>query len=277
MKTLSLLSILLLFFNSAFTQMSCCAGTATEKFARLASNKSFVRLHDNPVPFTSQHADGHAITFTTPDGKDGYGWEVISPNRSDNYLFIFHEWWGLNDYIKKEAEKLSADLKINVIAIDLYDKQLASTAAEASKLVQSVKTDRAMAIIHGAYNYVDKNAKVFTLGWCFGGAWSLQAAIEGGKQVKGCILYYGMPEDNVNRLKMLDCAVMGFFANKDNGITPEMVDEFLDNMQKADRKLYVYRYDAVHAFANPSNPSYNKAATEDAYKKMVEFISERKE
>jgi carboxymethylenebutenolidase len=31
----------------------------------------------------------------------------------------------------------------------------------------------------------------------------------------------------------------------------------------------------VHAFANPSNPKYNKEATEDAYSKAIPFIKER--
>lgn len=277
MKRISYFVAFILFFNISYSQnaMNCCVGSATEKFASLASNKSFVDVHDDPLPFTGEQADGHAISFKTPDGKEGYGWEIISPARSDNYLFVFHEWWGLNDYIKQEAEKLSKDLKINVIAIDLYDKRMASTAEEASKLVRSVNTDRAMSIIHGAYDYVGKNAKVFTIGWCFGGAWSLQAATEGGNQVKGCVMFYGMPEDNVDRLRKLNCDVIGFFANKDQGITPAVVDEFLKNMQAAGKKLYVYRYDAVHAFANPSNPNYDKAATEDAYKKLIAFIRER--
>ena len=46
-------------------------------------------------------------------------------------------------------------------------------------------------------------------------------------------------------------------------------------MQKAGKKLVVYQYEANHGFANPSNPIYDKAATEDAYAKEVAFIKER--
>jgi carboxymethylenebutenolidase len=259
----------------AQTTITCCAPNATEKFALLASEKSFIMEHENPLPFTYSSARGHDITYKTTDGTDAHAWEIKADKNTDYYLFVIHEWWGLNDYIKQECEKLSDELGINVIALDLYDNKVATTREDAVKYVQAVKTDRSLAIIKGTYNYVGANAKVFTLGWCFGGGWSLQTAIEGGKQAVGCIMYYGMPEQDVERLKKLNCDVIGFFANKDGHITPQVVDRFKENMQKAGKQLSVYQYDADHAFANPSNPVYNKAATEDAYAKEIAFVKER--
>lgn len=32
--------------------------------------------------------------------------EVKAAKKTPYYLFVVHEWWGLNDYIKQEAEKL---------------------------------------------------------------------------------------------------------------------------------------------------------------------------
>lgn len=279
MAKFTLFFVMLFSFSVVSAQKAapCCMSSSTDKFAMLASNGDFMDLHKSPLPYTGPEQEGHEIEFPSTDGQKAYGWEVISPHRSNFYLFVFHEWWGLNDYIKNECERLSNELKINVIAIDLYDKKTTDSPEEASKLVQSVKTPRAVAIIRGAYNYVGKSAQVFTLGWCFGGGWSLQAAIEGGQQAKGCVMYYGMPEEDVNRLKKLDCDVIGFFGNKDQGITPAMVDRFVNDMQEAGKKLYVYRYDAVHAFANPSNPNFDRTATADAHDKMVKFIEKRME
>ncbi len=116
---------------------------------------------------------------------------------------------------------------------------------------------------------------MFTIGWCFGGGWSLQTALIGGKQVLGCVMFYGMPETDVNKLKTLNCDVIGFFAEKDGWITPKVVDTFKDNMKVAGKKVSTFEYDAEHAFANPSNPHYNKEATTDAYSKAIPFIKER--
>jgi carboxymethylenebutenolidase len=110
------------------------------------------------------------------------------------------------------------------------------------------------------------------VGWCFGGGWSLQTTIMAGKQGAGCVMYYGRPETNMDRLKEINTDVIGFFGNKDQGIPPQAVDAFEKNMKEAGKNLQVYRYDAGHGFANPSNPSYDKAATEDAHAKTIAFL-----
>jgi carboxymethylenebutenolidase len=270
--------VLIICCTSIFAQKKtalCCSPVATDRFAALGNDKDFVTSHDAPLPFHYHSDKGTDITFKTADGTDAHAWMVKASKATDYYLFVIHEWWGLNDYIKQESEKLGNDLGVNVIALDMYDNKVASTSDDAVKLMQSLKPERAFNIINGAYAYAGNKAKVFTIGWCFGGGWSLQTAIAGGSNVLGCIMYYGMPETDVNKLKTLHCDVIGFFANKDGYITPKVVDEFKGNMKAADKKLTVYQYDADHAFANPSNPHFDKEATTDAYAKTVAFIKER--
>jgi carboxymethylenebutenolidase len=277
MKCVAICFAILVCFTTATaqTKMSCCAPTATEKFASTAADKSFMLFHLNPKPFVYRSSRGHDITYKAGDGTDAHGWEVKAKDKTDFYIFVFHEWWGLNDYIKQESETLANDLDINVVAIDLYDNKVAATKEDASKYTQTVTTERATTIIRGAYNYVGSAAKVFTIGWCFGGGWSLQAAIDGGKQVQGCIMYYGQPEKDVERLKTLNGDVLGFFGTKDKWLNPQVVDEFKTNLHNAGKKFNIYEYEADHAFANPSNPVYDKVATADAYDKVLTFIKLR--
>jgi carboxymethylenebutenolidase len=260
---------------SAQNISSCCAIDATESFARNVADKKFVMSHDEPVPFHYQSENGKDINFPAADGKDAHGWAVMAEKPTNYYIFVIHEWWGLNDYIKQETEKLSRDLGVNAIALDLYDNKLATTQEEAGKLMQSVSKERSENIIKAAFSKVGTNVKVFTIGWCFGGGWSLQTTLIGGKQSAGCIMYYGQPEKSVDRLKTLNCDVLGFFGNLDQWPSPQVVDEFAANMEKAGKKLILKRYEATHAFANPSNPKYNKEATEDAYKNVLSFVKER--
>jgi carboxymethylenebutenolidase len=277
MKKITNLFLLLFVYAAANAQtsMNCCSPTATEEFASFASNKTFIMSHEEPIPFVFESERGNDINYKTTDGTDAHAWEIKAKKSTPYYLFVIHEYWGLNDYIKQESEKLSDDLDVNVIALDLYDGKVATTREDAGKYMQSVKTDRAMAIIKGAYAYVGNTAKVFTIGWCFGGGWSLQASLAGDKQAVGCIMYYGMPEKDVNRLKTLNCDVIGFFANKDKWITPPVVSQFETDMKTAGKKLTIYQYDADHAFANPSNPVYDKIATADAYTKTLAFVKAR--
>ena len=277
MKKLLLIPALLLtmFYAQAQEKINCCSPSATEEYALNALNKNFVMQHDDPLPFTYHSIKGKDISYPTADGKAAHAFEIKADKQTPYYLFVIHEWYGLNDYIKQEAENLANELGMNVIALDLYDNKVAANRDDAAKYMQTVTTDRAMDIIHGAYKYVGGNAKVFTVGWCFGGGWSLQTAIEGGNQVKGCVMYYGQPEKDVERLKKIRCDIIGFFGNQDHFPSPEMVDQFLQTATKANVKIYVNRYEANHGFANPSNPSFNKEAKEDAHKKMIAFIRER--
>ena len=205
-------------------------------YARNAVDKKFIASHDAPLPFHYNSANGQDIHFPAADGKEAHGWEVKSAKPSNYYIFVFHEWWGLNDYIKQVTEKLSSDLGINAIAVDLYDGKIATTADSAGKIMQSIDKDRAESIIKGAFAKVGPNVKVFTIGWCFGGGWSLQSSLMGGKQSAGCVMYYGQPEKNVDRLKTLNADVLGLFGNLDQWPSPQMVDEFVVEHGKSRQK-----------------------------------------
>jgi carboxymethylenebutenolidase len=252
---------------------SCCSPSATAEFAALAGNESFIAAHLSPLPFTYTPKTGTMVTFKCSDGTDGSAFFVKSPKKTDRVILMFHEWWGLNDYIKREAESLQKDLgNVNIYALDLFDGKVATDPKEAAALTSGMKEERARAIIQGAIDYVGPKARIATIGWCFGGGWSLQATLMAGKQAAGCVMYYGMPEQNIDRLKTLHADVIGFFGTQDAYITPALVKQFQHDMKEAGKHLEATSYDAPHAFANPSNPKYNKEAAADAHKRAIAFL-----
>lgn len=270
-----LLVVMLFLPVVAFAQAtkSCCDISATAQFAMLAKDESFRALHLEPEPFTFVSEKGKFITFKTSDGTDGRAFEVKAAKATDKYILMVHEWWGLNDYIQQEAEKLQEELgNVNVLALDLYDGKVATTREDAAKYMTEIKEERGRAIIKGALEYVGTKAKIGTIGWCFGGGWSLQSSLMAGKQGVACVMYYGMPEKDPEKLKTLNAPVLGLFAKKDRGITPEIVQTFETAMKNAKKKITVKMYDAEHAFANPSNPRYDKEATADAHTLTIEFF-----
>lgn len=266
---------------SAFGQskMACCPPaktSATRQFAMLANDKGFVMSHKVPLKYHFQSSIGKDITYKTPDGKTAKAYFFPAKKPTRNYLLVVHEYWGLNDWVKKESEKLYNDLgDVNVLDLDLYDGKVATTREEAGQYMQAVKDDRADAIIKGAIAWVGPNARIATIGWCFGGGWSLQTALLAGKQAIACVMYYGMPEQDINKLKTLHCDVLGNFASRDGWISPKVVAKFEQDMKTAGKKLTAHEFDAVHAFANPSNPDYNSKATTEAYAYTMAFLKPR--
>jgi carboxymethylenebutenolidase len=250
--------------------------SVNQQNSMLAMNESFAAAHLIPEPFTLLMPRGSMITFKTPDGKEASAYAIKSPTSSNKVVFVYHEWWGLNDYIKEEADKLSTEfLDADIYAIDLYDGKIATTVPDAQKLMGELNEERSKAIINGAIDYVGKKVKIASIGWCMGGAWSLQSAILEGKQAAGCVMYYGMPESDIDKLKKLHCDVLGIFALQDGHITPKIVKQFEKNMAEAGKKVTIINYDSYHAFANPSNPRYHKEFAEEAHRKAVAYLKER--
>jgi carboxymethylenebutenolidase len=256
------------------TAQNCCMHPgSTETFAQLSKDEAFIASHLDPLPFTLTDPMGKDISFKTPDGKEGYGYELKASTPTDNYVLVVHEWWGLNDYIRQESEKIFKTLgNVNVIAIDLYDKKVASNKDSAAKYMSEVNPSRAEAILKGAIAYTGSKAKIATIGWCFGGGWSMQAALLAGRQCKACVMYYGMPEENTDKLKQLRAPVLFVWAKQDKWINKDVEEKFTASMKALNKELEVQPYDADHAFANPSNPKYSKEYADDAFAKATAFI-----
>lgn len=257
--------------------ITTCHTSSTEKFALFASNKDFNAKHPTPGNYIHVSQEGgKMITFKTPDGQEASGYYIPAKQKTDNWIFIFQEWWGLNEYIKRQTEILYKDLgNVNVIALDMYDGKVTTDRQTAASYMQQFKQERGNAIVRGALDFAGKKAKVGTLGWCFGGGQSLIASITVGEQAAGGVIYYGMPVEDVNELKKLKCDILGIFASREKYITTEIVKKFEENMKTAGKNLTVKNYDAEHGFANPSNSIFDKAASEDAWKHTLTFFRER--
>jgi carboxymethylenebutenolidase len=81
-----------------------------------------------------------------------------------------------------------------------------------------------------------------------------------------------MVEKSPAELTKLKGPVLGIFADRDGWITPAIVKEFEAALKAAPVKHEIHRYDADHAFANPSNPDYKSDLAADAWKKTVAFF-----
>lgn len=244
--------------------------------ASFGSDKEFRDAHPTPLAFKFTGGNGKMITFKTPDNVDANAYEIKADNTTNKWVIVFHEWYGLNDYIKKESEEIASTLgNVNVLAIDLYDGKVASNNEEAAKYVQSVDNARALNIIAGAKDYAGSDAVFATIGWCFGGSWSNQAAIELGDKCIACVMYYGYPEQSKDRLAKLKAPVLGIFAMQDKRITPEVAAKFEEDLKSLNIPVNIYEYDAAHGFANPSNPKHDADATKDAKEKTYSFLKEK--
>ena len=246
--------------------------TGPEEMKAFALDPAFQALH--PVPLPLDYAGmGEKVTFKTPDGATGQAYLIKAKKKSKKWLFVYQEWWGLNDYIRQEADRYYADLggDVNVIALDMYDGKSSSDPKEAGKFMSETKEERLNSIVLGASAFAGKKAKIASVGWCFGGGWSLKSALLTGKKSIGSVMYYGMPVREVEELKKLNCDVLGLFATEER-ISKTVIEEFASSMKTAGKKLDYKIFDAAHGFANPSNSRHNAELTKEANAMSLAYL-----
>ena len=190
-------------------------------------------------------------------------------------LLLVHEWFGLNDQIKSVAAEFAKQGFI-AFAIDLFDAEPATTSEGAIKLTQGldsqVATKKLVAAIDWLKKYPQGNGKVGTIGWCFGGGWSLNASLAA--PVDATVIYYGELNKTPDQLKALKGPVLGNFADQDTFINKAMVDDFAAAMKAAGKAddLTVYWYTANHGFANPTSARYDAEDTRLAWDRTLAFL-----
>lgn len=206
----------------------------------------------------------------------------VTPAKAEGTLpgvIVFHEWWGLNDNIRRMADRLAAQ-GYAVLAADMYGGKSAETPDDAKQLMATAlknpkELDRN---IDAAYAYLKDTAKagkIATLGWCFGGSLSFEAAQELSGKLAATVIYYGFVNDQPQRLAKMKAPVLGLFGGKDDGIPAATVAAFARGLEALGARPIVKIYpEAGHAFANPSGQAYRKDDAEDAWKRTLDFLGE---
>jgi len=192
-------------------------------------------------------------------------------------IIVIHEWWGLNDTVRAMADRLAGEGYM-VLAIDMYDGEIAATPEEARALMLAVVEDPEMAKdnIRAAYEFLLTAGapRIGSLGWGLGGGWSLNTAQLFPDDLAASVIYYGQVTDNEEKLGPVNAPILGLFGGADTGIPVTSVEAFRGALQRLRKDHEIHIYPEVgHAFANPTGSNYNAEAAKDAWAKTVDFLA----
>ena len=214
-----------------------------------------------------------SVILNTPTGRSVSAALAVPAKKPAGAVMLVHEWWGLNDQIKSVAAEL-ANQGYLALAIDLYGGKVAAKPEDAEKYMKGVVVEEARETMSTWVDWLlkhpDGNGKVAVIGWCFGGGMALQASLD--RPINGTVVYYGNVARSAEELKSLKGPVLGQFANQDQWINPAMVDGFEAAMKQAGKVLEVHRYDANHAFANPTGQNYDAEDARKAWDQTMAFL-----
>ena len=192
-------------------------------------------------------------------------------------IIVIHEWWGLNDWVKEQAQRFR-DQGYVALAVDLYRGKSAADPAQAHELMRGMPHDRALRDLKAAFDYlasrpdVNKN-KIGSVGWCMGGGYSLELA-ENEPKLAACAVNYGAMPTDPTLIQKIQAPLLGNFGAEDRGIPPDAVRAFEKAMKDAGKTIDAKIYDgAGHAFENPNNKAgYRQDSAMDAWARMLGFF-----
>jgi len=271
---------------------ACDSGTPgsdeADKAAGLANVDAMSQEHANdtadPSPATDIAPNRPVISERLPyaevDDELVYGHFVFPADMVDPLpaIVVIHEWWGLNDNVRAMADRLAGEGYI-VLAVDLFAGASATAPEQArQQMLRVVENPQAAnENLRQAYEFVNSTAgapRIGSLGWCFGGGWSLNTAMLFPDELDATVIYYGQVTDDEEKLRPISSPILGLFGAQDQGITVESVQNFEAALDRLHKNYDIHIYPgADHAFANPSGTAYNAAAAEDAWQKTVEFLN----
>ncbi|MGH9997252.1 MAG: dienelactone hydrolase family protein [Nitrososphaeraceae archaeon] len=260
------------FVNLVAAQSSNTVTNVTD-LTRLDSNAG-VNLENKTVNYYDQ-ANGYLVyPSASNENKSG------NNNGTLPAVVMIHENKGLNDHIKNMANLLARNGYV-VLAVDLFKGEVTIDRNRSSELTQYIRDnpDIATANLQSAVKYLaslpNVNAeKIASLGWCFGGAQSLQLALNSQDHpLAATVIYYGRLITDNATLAKIKWPVLGIFGDQDSSIPVDTVKAFESalNSNNIPNEIYIFK-GVGHAFANPSGDNYAPTETKDAWDKTLSFL-----
>lgn len=217
---------------------------------------------------------GGMIQVKRPDGKTCPAYLVTAKGADAPGFVCIQEYWGLNDQIKKTADRF-AQAGYQALVPDLYRGKVARAADEATHMMSNLNfPDAAEQDIRGAVQHLKHTSKkkVGVGGFCMGGALTLLAALRVPEMDAGAC-FYGLPAVDPAEFKKVKIPLICHFANQDDWCTPARVSELENVLEQSQSKFVMYRYDAKHAFMNEARPEvYEGASAKLAWDRTLSFL-----
>ncbi|MYM58906.1 prolyl oligopeptidase family serine peptidase [Vibrio sp. OCN044] len=212
------------------------------------------------------------------NGQEYEGYWAKTSEKAPLVLLI-HDWDGLTDYEKKRAKMLN-DLGYNVFAADLFGKGVRPTEVKDKKQhTGELYKDREKlrALVLGSLNYAkslgaDSN-NVVVMGYCFGGAATLEAA-RSGMKAKGFVTFHGgLKTPEGQSYKDTSAPILVLHGTADSAITMDQFATLANELENenVDHEMITYS-GAPHAFTVFNSERYREKADKKSWLRFTEFL-----
>jgi dienelactone hydrolase len=204
-------------------------------------------------------------------------------------VIVVHEWWGLNEHARRQAERLAAAGYV-AFAIDMYgDGKVTTHPEDAGKWASAIRQTEGLGKTRFAagYDLLARHPRVrpgelAAIGYCFGGAIVLSMA-EAGADLKGVVSFHGaLPQEPVAAGTVIRAKILVCHGAADALITADQVATFQNNLTAAGADWqFLTLSGAKHSFTNHHAAAagmdvlaYNEPADRRSWQAMMSFFAE---
>ena len=192
-------------------------------------------------------------------------------------VLVIQEWWGLDPQTRSIADRFSR-LGYLAFAPDLYHGELAALgdSQAASALLEKygpAAPDELAGVFDALGQHPLCDARIGSIGFCFGGRMSLALGVRRPVQVV-CTFYGGQMQQLFDQLHRLKAPVLGLFGDRDQSIPTGTIREFDELLSRIglEHEIVVYP-DSGHAFFRDTDPGvFKPEAAQDAWERTTRFF-----
>ncbi len=212
-------------------------------------------------------------------------------------IVLIEEIWGVDEHIRYVAdrlakegfivlapeliprgmlEKITPDLKENLHNPERRNELQPIIREAMMPIRQPEFAQEAIQKLRACVDYLlahaHSNGKAGSWGFCFGGTMSFHLAIND-PRLDACAVYYGMPPNPVEQIKVIACPVLVMYGEKDTNIVSS-VPALKAAADEYDKDFEFVAYPNVgHAFFNDTNRfAYDERVAKDAWQKTIAFL-----
>ena len=218
-------------------------------------------------------------TVKYPSGKETVRGFLCRPAGKGPFpaVVVVHGDFGQTKWVKDQARRL-AERGYLALAVDLYrGEKLPGDVMDAHILDRAMPEERIQGDLKAAVTYLASRPDVLPdrlgiIGWDSGGGYALDAARADGR-LRAVVVCYGRLVTDARLLAPLRASVLGIFAGKDEGISPQTVEQFRAAMVKASKRVAgVHVYEGcAHGFMETSAAA---EAAAEAWKAIESYFAE---
>jgi len=206
-------------------------------------------------------------------------------------VLVISEIWGVHEYIR-DCTRRFAKAGYCAVAPELFKREggvaQIPNVQDILKIVLAQKREQTLGDLKATVDWAKtrpnvKASSVGVTGWCWGGSTVYQEAATN-HDLKGAVAWYGPPArpyqgasgpvTGFDLAKDIHCPFLGLYGETDQNPKPEDATKMGELLKQHNKSVEVVIYPgAGHGFFADYRPSYNAAASQDAWKRCTDFFA----